>query len=77
MKKFFEELKKINHILFKENFSDVLIQIRLWLAFKLLPKDFANLFKLLISTLSKKYDELDSEKKSKITSLTIDFEYRK
>ena len=74
---FFEELRKINHILFKENLSSIITQIRLWLAFKLLPKDFANLFKILVSTLSKKYEQLDSEKKSKITSLTIDFEYRK
>jgi hypothetical protein len=43
---------------------------------KLLPKDFSNFVTILISKLGMEYEKLDSEKRDKISSLKIDFEYR-
>jgi hypothetical protein len=43
---------------------------------KLLPKDFSNLVIIVISKLGMEYEKLETEKKDKICSLKVDFEYR-
>lgn len=46
------------------------------IAFLIMPKDVANFLKLLLLKLDKDIENIDSEKKSKIMSIKIDFEYR-
>lgn len=66
----------MKHLLFNEGASTFWIELRLWIAFKILPKQFANFFELVASKLEMEYEKLDSDKKDKITSLVIDFEFR-
>jgi len=73
---FLRELKRSSQILFRENPSAAWTNFRIWLGMKLLPKDFSNFVTILISKLGMEYEKLDSEKRDKISSLKIDFEYR-
>lgn len=76
MSEFLRELKRCSNILFRENPSAVWTNFRLWLGMKLLPKDFSNFVIIIVSKLGMEYEKLDSEKRERISSLKIDFEYR-
>jgi hypothetical protein len=73
---FLRDLKQASHLLFQENPSTLWIRFRLWLAFKLIPKDMSNFIDIVLSKLNVEYEKLDSEKRNKISSLRIDFEFR-
>lgn len=76
MSEFLRDLKRASQILFTENPSAWITNFRLWLGMKILPKDFSNFTVIIISKLGLEYEKLDSEKREKISSLKIDFEYR-
>lgn len=76
MTEFLRDIKRISHLLFSEDIPKTWIRFRLWIAFQILPKDLSNFVVMVISKLEREYEKLDSEKKDKISSLTIDFEFR-
>ncbi len=76
MNNFLRDLKRSSRILFREDPSTLWTSFRLWLGMKLLPKDFSNLVIIVISKLGMEYEKLETEKKDKICSLKVDFEYR-
>lgn len=76
MSNFLRELKHVSSLLLNEDAHTAWTSFRLWLGMKILPKDFSNFVILVLSKLGTEYEKLDSEKKEKISSLNIDFEYR-
>lgn len=76
MSSFPNHFRQVRHFLFHQDPSKLWMRFRFWLALKLLPKDFSNFFDIVISKLNEKYENLDSQEKEKITSLSIDFEFR-
>lgn len=76
MTNFLKHFRSVRHFLFHEDPSKLWIRVRFWIALKLLPKDFSNFFGIVISKLNMEYENLEPEKKEKITSLKIDFDFR-
>lgn len=76
MSEFLRDLRRASHILFVENPRSYWIGLRLWIGFKILPKDLSNLMFIVLSKIEAEYEKMDSDKKDKISSLTIDFEFR-
>lgn len=76
MTSFLKYFQTVRRFLFDDDASKLWIRFRFWLALKLLPKDFSNFFEIVISKLDSQYENLEPEKRDKITSLVIDFEFR-
>jgi len=76
MTEFLRDIKRISHLLFSEDIPKTWTKFRLWIAFHILPKDLANFMLMIITKLELEYEKLDSEKRDKISSLSIDFEFR-
>lgn len=76
MTSFLKHFQTVRRFLFDDDTSKLWIRFRFWLALKLLPKDFSNFFEIVISKLDSQYENLEPEKRDKITSLVIDFEFR-
>lgn len=56
--------------------NTVIGNIRFWLALWLLPKDVSKFTNLILSKMSDDLQKMDSTKRSKITSIRLDFEFR-
>ena len=76
MTNFLKTFRHVRHFLIHQDPSKLWTRFRFWLALKLLPKDFSNFFDIVISKLDMEYENLEPEKRDKITSLIIDFEFR-
>lgn len=53
-------------------FGKMRIKIALWI----LPKDVSNFANLIISKMADDIQKMDSEKRNKISAISIDFEFR-
>lgn len=77
MSEFLKDLRRTKQQLFTEGPRSFWTEIRLQIAFKILPKTFAEFFSIVGSKLEMEYEKLDSEQRNKIVSLNIDFEFEK
>lgn len=50
--------------------------VRFWIGLWILPKDVSNFTQLILSKMSDDIQKMDSEKRNKITSIKVDFEFR-
>lgn len=50
--------------------------MRLWFGIAILPKDISKFSKLILSKMAQDIEKMDSEKRSKITAIKVDFEFR-
>jgi len=67
-------VKILEKILFKNSVLRLVTEVRIWLAFKIMPPDLAHFMYLVLYKLSDKYVKMDDKKKEKISTLHIDFE---
>ena len=56
--------------------SSTINRMRLWLGIAILPKDISKFSKLILSKMAQDIEKMDSEKRSKITAIKVDFEFR-
>ena len=68
-------LTSLKYILFPEKGGPYLAEFRVWLAFKIMPKDLANFMLLILNKLSDKYEKMDQKNKQKISTLLVDFDF--
>lgn len=61
---------------FFQGVSTAFGRFRFWLGMWIMPKDVSNFTALILSKMSDDVQKLDSEKRNKIQSLKIDFEFR-
>lgn len=56
--------------------SSTINRVRFWLGLLILPKDVSKFSKLILSKMAQDIEKMDSEKRSKITAIRVDFEFR-
>lgn len=50
--------------------------IRFWIGLWILPKDVSNFTQIILSKMSDDIQKMDKQKREKITSIRLDFEFR-